>query len=176
MSIGSVLFCGMNLLVVTEFVVSGTQCNGVFTLPDTETDTETIKMCCIELCVRVHISQRQTSMQICIVFYVNLSVCGLSGFLSWCLAMQTHHNMVLFPLSLKDNMVDGTFFVTRNLEPLKYYFTVIFTLLKFTSSNCEEQSSHTSSVTATLYAFSKTFMTTLHLQEENIPVGCVPPV
>ena len=129
-------------------------------------------MGCIELCGRVHISQRQTSMQISIVFYVNLSVCVSV----WVSLMVSRHNMVLFPLSLKDNMVDGTFFVTRNLEPLKYYFTVIFTLLKFTSSNCEEHSSHTSSVTATLYAFSKTFMTTLHLQQENIAVGCVPPV
>ena len=40
------------------------QCNGVFTLPDTETDTETdIETGCIELCGRVHTAHRQTPAQ-----------------------------------------------------------------------------------------------------------------
>ncbi len=44
--------------------------------------------------------------------------------------------------------------------------TSLLTLLKFTSNNWDEQSSQTSSVTATRYAFSKQLITTLHLQKQ----------
>lgn len=49
-------------------------CNGVFALPETETDTETKnkKMGCVELCRGVHTTQRQTPAQILIEFCVNL--------------------------------------------------------------------------------------------------------
>ena len=59
----------------TVFIGLCWRLNGVSTLPDAEIDTETDKIwSCIELYEGVHTGQRQTSIQIPIEFYLNLSI------------------------------------------------------------------------------------------------------
>ena len=57
------------------FVFISASYYGVFTLPNTESETETDKkMGCIELCGDVHTAQRQTLTEIPIGFFGNFSV------------------------------------------------------------------------------------------------------
>ena len=62
---------------------------GVFTLPDTETDTETDKMACTVMCGGLHTAQIQTPIQILIGFCTHfIGIC-----VSLCLdvAVRMHH-------------------------------------------------------------------------------------